>query len=355
MHIYLCSTLRHLLFSLLKAFSAPQQKSHIFMILDQQNIDKNNFNPRCLPANIEVHFIQRQHIRTTLYRGVTGNAIKLMAERNLKTSASLRRYIHRCLFIDTLKVNIPFADTNDLFLYNDRNKISRLFRLAFKDYSIIEEGVANYREIKLKKIEKIIAALTKSKRDKRYFGDDKRCKHIYLLHAEKGPSALQHKIKQIDFIDDKVITEYGYQFFNYHATHNYSFIIATQPHVIEQVDFLVYQKLSNALTTRGIPFAFKIHPREDPDCYLKLFPDVARIESKIPLELIIFGAQDKCRILSICTSAGTGFEKFCTRLNLIKDNELEELYEIYDAWHKDNQLIDKRIISVFAEDPELSN
>lgn len=323
------------------------------MITDQQNINKNNFDPSCLPENIEVHFIQREKIKSTLYKGITGKFLHLMAMRNARTSPQMRKHIQKQLFTTTLKLNIQLSAESELYLFNDRNKISRLFRLAFSEYSMIEEGIGNYIGLKLKKTEKILDFIFRVKRQKRHFGDNSRCKTIFLLNPNKGPKALQHKIKSIDFVDDKVISQYGYKFFKYNSQHNCAFIIATQPHVIEEFDLTVYLKLALALSQKGIPFAIKVHPREDIKYYQKAFPGIELIESKIPLELIIFGAKDKCRILSICTSAGTGFEKYCTRLNLIKDDELNSLYDIFDGLVKDNTLIDKRIENLFLEDPIL--
>ena len=84
MNIFLCSTVRHLLFSLLKAIKQSDEKSIIFMICDQQNIDKNNFDLSHLPKNIEVVFFNRSDIRKKVYSGFQGKLIKLMA--NYKVS-----------------------------------------------------------------------------------------------------------------------------------------------------------------------------------------------------------------------------------------------------------------------------
>jgi len=70
MNIYLCSTVRHLLFSLLKANSSANEQHHIFMIADQQNINSDNLELADLPSNINVYFILREKIRLTyLYIG----------------------------------------------------------------------------------------------------------------------------------------------------------------------------------------------------------------------------------------------------------------------------------------------
>ena len=72
MNIFLCSTVRHLLFSLLKAIKQSDRKNIIFMICDQQNIDRNNFDVSHLPKNIEVVFFNRNDIRKKLYSGFQG-------------------------------------------------------------------------------------------------------------------------------------------------------------------------------------------------------------------------------------------------------------------------------------------
>lgn len=355
MNLYVCSTLRHLLFSLLKACSQSDIKSHIFLISDQQNINPNNFDPSSLPANVEVHFVKRQNIRAQLYKGISGKLLKLMATRNFRTTPAIRKHVHNALFKNTLGLNIEFSSKIELFLYNERNKMSRLFRLAFAEYSIIEEGVGNYCNVKLKPAEQFINKLSGNKRQYRHFGDDLRCKNIYLLNPDKGPKVLQQKIKPIDFVDDKIITKYGYKFFKYNTQHTYNVIVATQPHVIEEFDLIIYKKFIKALNKKNIPFAIKVHPREDIEYYQRAFPGVELIDSKIPLELIIFGSNDnKCRILSICTSAGTGFEKYCKRLNLLQDDELDSLYQVFDNFVKNNTLIDQRIEAIFLNDTLLN-
>jgi hypothetical protein len=56
MNIFLCSTVRHLLFSLLKALKQSDYKI-FFMICDHQNIDINNVDVNHLPKHVEVFFL----------------------------------------------------------------------------------------------------------------------------------------------------------------------------------------------------------------------------------------------------------------------------------------------------------
>lgn len=349
MDYYLCSTVRHLLFSLLRSLKNTKKVSHIFMVTDQQNINSDNFDVACLPDNIKVHFIQRSQIRADLYCNIEGCILKVMALRNFSTTSKIRAHIHKRLFQDTLKLDLRFSDKNNLFVFNDRNKMSRLFRLVFPCYDLIEEGMANYYEIELKKIEKILQIFNFNKRTKRYFGDDKRCKNIYLLSPEKSASSAKHKTVKIDFINEQHINDYGYKFFKYRKQEDFSCIIATQPYDINGQDLIIYKKLQKAFNENKLQFAVKPHPREDISYYKNKFPDTAIIESKIPLELIIFGSKKKCHIVSICSSAGIGFEQYCKKINLIKDHELDISKEIIRSWGLKPKLIDERIEFVIEE------
>ncbi|MDX2320726.1 MAG: hypothetical protein QNK26_09050 [Moritella sp.] len=313
------------------------------MITDQQTINPENFEPSILPENIHVHFIQREQVSDSFYQGMQGYILKAVSMRNIKTSVRFQQKIHNKLFIDTLNINIPFSEQNQLFLFNDRNKLARLFRLAFADYLMIEEGIANYLNIELKPLERILNRVMFNNRQFRYFGDDARCKAIYLLTPEKAPKALQHKTHLINFVDHDFIETYLYRFFKYDLKLNYSVIIATQPYFANGLDTLIYRKIFQKLKEHGIYFAIKSHPKENSNDYLNIFPDTEFINNKIPLELMIFGAKEKCNILSICTSAGTGFENYCRRLNLISDDELDNMFKIFSMFADDNSLIDQKI------------
>lgn len=345
MNIYLCSTVRHLLFSLLKALSQPEQKQVIFMITDQQNIDENNYDKTSLPNHVEVIFIKRQAIRKKLYRGLSGNILKLLANFNAQLPMKLQQKLTFKLFHETLRLNASEAQLNsaNLFLFNDRNKISRLFRLAFKQYSLVEEGFGNYRGFKFKPFEKIINKMMLSKKKMRYFGDNTLCQSIYLLTPEKAPLYIQHKVQKITFINSELVNKYCLPFFKYSLKQQYQTILATQPLAATAIDLIAYQAVIQKLAKDNISVALKPHPSEDISRYQATFENIDIIDAKIPLELIIFGAKNKANIISLYSSAGMGFEQYCDRYNLIKDNELSDLNTLFASWRADNSLIDKRI------------
>lgn len=351
MNIFLCSTVRHLLFSLLKAIKQSDEKSIIFMICDQQNIDKNNFDVSQLPKNIEVSFFNRTDIRKKVYSGFQGKLIKLMANYKVSLPTSFQQKVANLIFIQALEVNLSLKELSSptLYLYNDRNKMSRLFRLAFNDYHLIDEGLSNYSGKPLKVHEKLISFISDSKKQKRFFGDDERCKSISLVNAEKAPKALKDKVQQIDFINTESINDYCYDFFKVSTDIQPQCVLATQPLESSDVDMAIYKKIILACQQNNFTVAIKPHPREDISRYLVEFPYIVIIESKIPLELVVFKTNRNINILSIYSAAGVGFENYCTRLNLIKDNELENVNLLFSQWKEDINLVSSRIDKMFIE------
>ena len=351
MNIYLCSTVRHLLFSVLKALDEANDTHTIFMICDQQNIDALQFDINALPDHIKVQFVLRQQIRKTLYSGISGKIRKLMANFNVTTTHQQQNTIAVQLFNKYFNLGLNQSDLNSrkLFLFNDRNRMSRLFRLAFCEYTLIEEGLANYGGIKLKTVEKVAAFFSSNKKEIRYFGDDKRCKAIYLINPEKAPAALRSKVQEINFIKKENINNYCTAFFKISESANYGCILATQPLVHTHIDMKIYQKIIASCLKNKISIAIKPHPSEDISRYQELLPDIPLIKSKLPLELVIFGSPKKCHILSIYSTVGIGFEKYCHRHNVIKDNEHDKIQEFTAEWQHTIDSVDKRIAGLIHE------
>lgn len=352
-NIYLCSTVRNLLFAVLKALDEPAQQSYILMICDQQNIDTDNYDLSVLPGHVKVHFVNRKTIRKHLDSNISGRILRLLAAINIRTSTHFRRYVRSWLFNGILKESgIPATDDSQLFLFNDRNRIARLIRLAFVEYAIIEDGLANYYGYKLKPGEALWRTLTRHPFNRRYLGDDPRCHTIFLLEPDKAPQVLQAKIRPMTFINHQNIEDVCYKFFKLDdgAGHDYgsTWILATQPISVGQLttsgfDLEIYRKIIDRLTEKNVPVALKVHPREDPGRYRNAFPDYQLLESKIPLELMILGASQKCNIVSIYSTAGMGFERYCRRITLIRDDESEFMGDTFSAWKKDRALLDNRI------------
>ena len=296
-------------------------------------------------------FFNRSDLRKKVYSGIQGKLIKLMANYKVSLPTFFQKKVTGLIFNQALAVNFSIEELSSarLYLYNDRNKMSRLFRLAFNYYHLIDEGMANYHGKPLKKAEKVISLIFGSKRKMRFFGDDTRCKSISLINAEKAPNALKNKVQKIDFINAESINKYCCDFFKVSMNIEPQCVLATQPLESSDVDMVIYKKIILACQKKNFTVAIKPHPREDISRYLAEFPDTLLIESKIPLELVIFKVNKNINILSIYSSAGLGFEDYSTCLKLIEDEELKNVNLLFDHWKADIDLLSPRLDKMFTE------
>ncbi len=345
MDIYVCSTQRHLMFSILRAMKTSND-SKIVMVLDQQGLDQNSFNTTYLPSYIDVQFIYRKELLNKIYSGCSGFIHKLGAVAMLSHSWLAKRTMNQ-LFEKTLLWKVSSADT--LFVFNDRNRLSRLFRLAFDSYEVIEDGLSNYSGWKTSIIDK----LKNPKRQKRYIGDDKRCKVIHLTSRENVDQSILSKVKLIDFIDHNHVVSVLFPFFNYHnESLEIQAIIATQPIAISSLsasgyDLKIYRKVIEELKARGVTAVVKVHPRENLERYQQAgFESVTFLDSKLPLELFLLSQQEKVDIYSIYSTAGSGFEDFCNIKTLVSHSESVNQEGVYNVWIDNEQLLDERIKQV---------
>lgn len=351
MDIYLCSTVRNLLFALLSSLSKDLRTTYIILVTDQQDIDVENFDLNSLPEHIKLIFIKRADINKQLGQTIKGKLLKTISMFNIVTTSWLRTYFSTILFKHLVHINLPINTllASNLYLFNDRNKFARLLRLGFKDYSVIEDGLSNYRGVKFKLFEKFLHALMFNKQPKRYLGDNKRCKNIYLLNIIKAPVYIKHKVIKIDFISSELINKYCIDFFKAHEISQTSqYILATQPISIVNFsklnyDLIVYEKILEYLKNKNIDCVMKIHPREKKQRFIDNFPETQLIESKIPLELMLFNNKNKSQIISIYSTAGMGFEEFCHRITLIEDDEAHNINAILASWKDDSTIIDRHI------------
>lgn len=349
MNIYLCSTLRHFLFATLKSLSVRDELSHIIVITDQQGLDPNRFDLSVLPSTISVKFVERKKILESVYGGTLGLFHKLFATANISSKFFRERTLNK---IDECGVLSSVHGLKDatLYLFNDRNRLARLMRLAFFEYEVIEDGLSNYTGTELSFVERYVL----SKKGRRFIGDDKRCSAIHLLTPNLAASQLTPKVKLINFINHIDVNSFIYPLFKVDKSEVSipKVIIATQPISIgnmadSECDIAVFQKMVDYLKCKNHSYAFKVHPRENEMKYRVAFPDADFIESKIPLELLAFSSCESPIVLSIYSSAGMGFEGYCHRATLIKDEEAEYQADIYTQWQKDLIDVEKRLERIF--------
>lgn len=351
MNIYLCSTVRHLMLSLLRSVDEPQQKSTILVIVDQQNLKVENFNLACLSQHIDVKFIYRKEILSSVYRGFSGVCLKVVATCNVKPIGWLKEHTRKVVIEKELMLSLP--EQSSLFLFNDRNRLSRLLRLSFDSYSVLEDGLSNYSGMKLSIFDKLLNFFNGNKNKYRYIGDSSRCKDIWLLNVDKAPKEILFKAKSIDFIKTNNVKAFCHPFFKVDESLDDSIncIIATQPISVSGLtksnyDLTIYRRLVELLNKKSKTYVFKVHPRECIDRYTKAFPEAIFIKSKVPLELIVCGLKNKATIYSIYSSAGMGFESFCTRKTIIDENEASYMVDVFDSWQKDENKLEDRLKNI---------
>lgn len=342
MDLYVCSTVRNFYFSVLRSIK-EEKKSIIILIVDQQKILLNNLNIKSIPKYIEVIPINRKDLLRKIYKGPVGFLHKIYASFFVRSGFFSRRTKD---FL--MQYNPAFSDLPkfNVFLFNDRNRVARLVRICVTNYHVIEDGLSNYFGTKNPPIKRYLTIGSRI----RYIGEDRRCSKIYLLKPHDAPISIYNKVYEIDFLEPVNVKEYILPLFNFDGGCNegYDVIIATQPISIASVsqkefDLVIYSKMIKFLESKGLKYALKVHPRESELKYKNNFPDSVFLGKNVPLELMLIDTKKKVAVLSIYSTAGMGFESYCTRITLVGDSESEHQEEIYESWMKKPELINERL------------
>lgn len=353
MNVYICSTVRHLLFSLLKATNEKSTPSHILFFYDYQDVDPNSLQPDVLPSNISLSLVSRQSIRERLQSSRKGRILNFFAMRNTYTTEWIRKAFRKYLQQEfpELTHNWESSSSLQLFVFNERNKMSRLFRLLVTDYSMIEDGMANYYRIQCNKNKWPIRLLQGKPPTHKVFGESQRCKAIYVITPDATPQEIRRKTIKIDFIQNACDFEPINRFFGFQPlqeSESSPFIIATQPTFYKEfaksrLHHVIYREMINQITAYGTKVIFKTHPQENAEEYQELYPEVPLAQPKIPLELIALNSKSKVNIISITSSAGLGFEDYCHRTQLIEQDERTQAKDIMLSWDKHSDLLAQTI------------
>lgn len=344
--IYLCSTVRHLLFSLMRSLYM-KKSADIIMITDQQKISSKDFNIGVLPDYISINFVNRKEVISSFNSGngrIKHGLLIATSVYGFASAKSSSRNVLGRIFPD-----ICF-ESSSLFLFNDRNRLSRIFRLAFDDYSVIEDGYSNYIRSELNVYERCRRIITghKSKTYK-ILGDENQCKEIYLLNYKQADSSILDKVLPINFVLPDCSSELLLSFFNCTGVRldDVEVIVATQPIMIDRYtdsgrDSLVYTSLAQYFDEIGKKYVVKVHPRENETKYKDFFPNGKFISSKIPLEMFLLLTKKKPKIVSIYSTAGMGFESYCERYTLVGESESQNQSQLFNLWEEDKEvLLDK--------------
>lgn len=352
MNIYICSTLRHLLFSLARASSRNNEKSIIVFFNDYQKVSSDSIDVNCLPKNIKLILLERNYLTKEFKKSIVGNVLLYWSLRiDIYTEFTKNLLINELSKVVNLKLN---NKNYNLFLFNDKNKMSRLFKLLSPNYEIIEDGVGNYIKVNVNGIKKHIRALIGKPKGFWTFGESSRCTKIHVTFPEKLPEEVKYKGVCIDFLKNSLDLELINQVFKFTPKIKDSncVIIATQPKSKRLLPLLsgddvfidAYKEIEAYCKSIGISVMVKLHPSEDDSIYKDHFDADCFLSTKHPLELeLLNNSQEKTTIISINSSAGLGFEGFCTRKTLTKDGDVEDFCNSIVLWQQSKNVMIKKI------------
>lgn len=350
---YICSTVRHLLFSLYKSQNSNNQAVIVFFY-DFQNIEPQQLDATQLPDNISLILVNRKslvkHIKKS---GFMGRLILFCSLRGIPVSELIISKLANLL--QSYDSNFNFT-INSLFLFNDNNKMSRLFRLLNQSYSMIEDGMGNYIEHKIESIPKQVLRYLQGKQPKYYvFGEKEQCKEVFAIHPDNLPDSIMHKGKQLTLSKNKVVVDTIKNCFRFNDIPGFSdsgLIIATQPVFTEIKDKLIsndfflviYRTIISLSKERGITPVLKLHPLEKRGDYESLDNEnIEFLSSKLPLELYLLSTFEKTNIITINSSVGIGMEEYCNVYSLIPDTKVSDYIEVLSEYEIDRDSLQEAI------------
>lgn len=359
LNIYVCSTVRHLLFALLRADLHRAETHHILFFADYQHASLADWNFGSLPANIIVHEMNRGSVRQHMGSSLRGKLCYFFAMRNWSAPKTLLTPL-RELLVDTtpelgaVMVSALVGTQNKnpqprLWLFNERNKMARLLRLLIPRFSLIEDGESNYRLLLCPWWKWPARLLYGVPPRTRVLGEESACQAIHALNPERLPARVRHKGARIDFLDPpsaRALMDRIFTGLTAIPRLTRQVLVATQPFRIPGVSVAdkqrVYDRIVNHLQALGRPVILKNHPAEDAGDYAFLGDRVSRVPGKIPLEAMLPGNAEPLTTVSVLSTAGMGFERWCRRVRLCDDSDSDALYlQTVRRWIAEPQILDE--------------
>jgi hypothetical protein len=335
MDIYICSTVRHLLLSLCRASKEQRAEHHILFFADYQGASLDDWDLADLPKNIHVHEMSRRGFRQHIVSSAKGRLSYLLAMRTFTAPKWLQQPV-----IDALSETLPelagrlSAGTDfRLWLFNERNKMSRAFRLLTHSFNIIEDGESNYLKYPVpwwKSPSRIMQGLPLNHRT---FGDDSRCKEIWVIYPERLQALVKNKGRQINFLEGDDVVDIISRVMGKNSLPPItaqSVILATQPldgmaNIPVTDKQRIYETIATCLEDEGHELILKVHPAENTADYEFLQARTKPTPAKVPIEALVLSASEPPVVLSISSAAGLGFERFCRRIKLIEYDDKDSV------------------------------
>jgi hypothetical protein len=181
-NLYICSTVKHALFALMRANHHLEEKHLILYFYDFQDAHLSLEETKNQAAAWQVLQLEHIALKNQLQSTILGRAIYFCAMRNLPIGNSMRKKLINAItqVVPELEAKELLSEPHRLWLFNQRNRMSRLFRLLSPTFQIVEDGESNYfpRIVPVwKRPARLLLGLPAKRR---YYGDGKRCKEIWV-------------------------------------------------------------------------------------------------------------------------------------------------------------------------------
>lgn len=358
-NLYICSTVRHVMLSVFHAVKS-NKKSTIVLFNDYQNIPLDIINTSNQPDNIKVILASRDKLTSKIKKkGIIGKFIMKSSMIGLRIPDFLKKILID--YINSYKKNIlPNMGCYELFVFNDDNRMSRLFRLLVPNYKMIEDGMRNYIEIPIHDpLKKTIRRIKSYPSKVMVMGEKKECLEIHLLSPEKSPSIVKDKVTKLTLSKSGCAIEILSKLFQIDSYNHEkdTVIIATQPTSKENIlrfkdiNFVkkVYQDIYKQAINAGYNVVLKLHPSEPKDDYSKFLEGVEQLPPKLPVELFLMMSNQKMGIVSLFSSVGMGLEEYCDVFQILKQEEVSEAIKTIANFEKNPKELDFRIKQVLQK------
>ncbi|MFM5035281.1 polysialyltransferase family glycosyltransferase [Aeromonas media] len=292
-NIYVCTTLRHLLFSLIISKKKSHETNHVIFCFDHQDVDKNAIDLKNnLDKNTFVYYINERDMIDDFVKGNFFSFSEFISRNvhlGLKGFLFPKRYIGKK--IKNFKMN------SSVYLYHNGTFLSKYFR-CFNEVFLIEDGLVNYSTIEISNpVKKIIRFLT-NRKSKYVMGEEDYIKKIYLMEPTRSHARVKFKVDHLkDLLGDIDVreTQRLHSIFKSPQIQDGTTFFLTQALDIaglcskkDKID--IYRRILNELKMKiNDKIYIKIHPAESIQDYFPLEKEVENMEfidSKIPFELL---------------------------------------------------------------------
>ncbi|MFS1441344.1 MULTISPECIES: polysialyltransferase family glycosyltransferase [unclassified Vibrio] len=358
-NLYMCSTVRHVMLSVFHAVES-NKNSTIVLFNDYQSIPSTLINTSNLPSNIKIVLASRDELTSVIkQKGLIGKFILKSSILGFRIPDFLKRTLISYINAYEEKIFLDLV-SYELFVFNDDNKMSRLFRLLVPNYKMIEDGMRNYIEIPIHSpIKKIFRKLKGYHSKTMIMGEKNECLEIHLLSPDKSPSQIHSKVQKLNISQSTYATDLLSKIFQVDSyTHEKrTIILATQPTSKENnlrfkdINFVkkVYQNIYKQAVNAGYNVVLKLHPSEPKDDYNKFFEGVEQLPPKLPVELFLMLSDKKIGIVSLFSSVGMGLEEYCDVFQILKQEEIAETIDTIVSFEKNPAELDLRIKQVLQK------